>query len=119
MTRPLSAGWPDPWPDLPGDLTLRISDSNADLASRNAEHRCGSYRAAGWAPVTAEVLEDLAPNRLQEYLAVALDRPLRPWAYPDQWRLPPPDLFPRWERLRAATARRWWTVRYRVRPSRV
>ena len=99
---------PPEWADMPGRFEINVGESHSDYFTRNqvvvrAVHRMPPtenlpvYKRAAWVPVSREVLQDV-PS-LGYFVQRALDRAMRPWAYPDHPVLIPFTPFPRWDRL--------------------
>lgn len=103
--------------NLPGDVSLQVSDHHAFHDGPPVvlvEQDLGpGVRYATWLPVTQEVLDDAVEVR--GYVQRSVDRWLRPWLFPDPNPFPAVDLFPRWNRSCAHLAQVWWTL---TRPGR-
>lgn len=93
--------------DLPGDITLRVSDQHASAFLRDtpvilAEQRLSpTVKYAGWVQVSREILADTA--MLSVAIDGAFDRALRPWKYADAGRWPTFTPLPLVARFTA-----WW-----------
>ena len=95
---------PPEWTTLPGDWTMDTGTHHggarylSDMTAIRVTQRIRpGLEIAAYVPLTNELVDDPGID-IDQIMLSTMDRHFRPWLYPDRYRWPMFDPFPRWTR---------------------